>query len=635
MIWTSGRTAAFLLVASVLWCAAPRAAKRYSIDDFLNSRKLQGISFAHNGKQILYSSDESGIFNAYTIASAGGPPRQLTTSEKESVRSLAYFKTDDRLLYRQDQGGNELEHIYLRRPDGSATDLTPGATGKTIFWRFRPDGKAFYFLWNQRDPKFFDVYKLHVATMEREKLYENTSTMFPVDISPDERWIAFDKPSTTNDGDVVLVDRETKQSKNITEHRGVVYNYPAAFDPKGKYLYYLTDRDHDYTYLVRYALGSGTVETVQKNNWDVVFCRFSDQGRYRVVGTNAEALTEIAVWDESTNKAVAMPRMPAGSISDVTFSSDESKMAFYLNADRSPSALYLYDLTSRKLNKLVDGSNPAIDQKDLVEAEPIRFRSFDGTSVPALLYRPHEASSSNKRPAVVEVHGGPGGQSRRTYSDLYQFLANQGFVILRVNNRGSSGYGKRFLAADDQKHGREPLRDCIEAKNYLKTLEYVDPDRIAILGGSYGGYMTLAALTFHPEEFQAGVDIFGVSNWLRTLQSMPAWWAAQREALFAEIGNPVTQEQMLREISPLFHADKIRRPLLVIQGANDPRVLKVESDEIVAAVKQNGVPVEYVVFDDEGHGFAKKANQRTAYAAIAQFLHRHLGNGPKADTARH
>ncbi len=193
-----------------------------------------------------------------------------------------------------------------------------------------------------------------------------------------------------------------------------------------------------------------------------------------------------------------------------------------------------------------------------------------------------------------------------------------------MNNRGSSGYGKSFLAADDQRHGREPLRDCVEAKDYLATLDIVDPARIGIIGGSYGGYMVLAALTLQPEAFAVGVDVFGVSNWLRTLQSIPPWWEAQRDALYQEMGDPNTQEEMLRAVSPLFHADQITKPLLVLQGANDPRVLKAESDEIVEAVRKKGGVVEYVVFDDEGHGFTKKNNQITAYEAIRKFLDTYL-----------
>jgi dipeptidyl aminopeptidase/acylaminoacyl peptidase len=244
--------------------------------------------------------------------------------------------------------------------------------------------------------------------------------------------------------------------------------------------------------------------------------------------------------------------------------------------------------------------------------------------IPSIFYKPHSATPQRKAPALVWVHGGPGGQTSKGYSAVIQYLVNHGYVVLGINNRGSAGYGKTFFAADDQKHGKEPLWDCVEGKKYLASLPYVDPNRIGIIGGSYGGYMVLAALAYKPEAFAVGVDIFGVANWLRTLESIPAWWEAQRTALYAEMGDPVKQKDMLHEISPVFHADKIRKPLLVLQGANDPRVLKAESDDIVAAVKKNNVPVEYIVFPDEGHGFSKKKNQIEGYGAVLRFLDKYL-----------
>jgi dipeptidyl aminopeptidase/acylaminoacyl peptidase len=222
------------------------------------------------------------------------------------------------------------------------------------------------------------------------------------------------------------------------------------------------------------------------------------------------------------------------------------------------------------------------------------------------------------------VHGGPGGQARLPYNAVIQYLANHGYAVLDVNNRGSSGYGKTFFTADDRKHGREPLWDCIEAKKYLGSLGYIDAEKIGIMGGSYGGYMVLAALAFKPEEFAVGVDIFGVSNWVRTLESIPPYWESFRKSLYTEIGDPSTDLEFLRETSPLFHADKIKKPLIVLQGANDPRVIKPESDEIVEAVKKNNGIVEYIVFDDEGHGFTKKENEIRAYKAVLDFLETHL-----------
>ena len=197
-------------------------------------------------------------------------------------------------------------------------------------------------------------------------------------------------------------------------------------------------------------------------------------------------------------------------------------------------------------------------------------------------------------------------------------------MVYDINNRGSSGYGKSFFALDDRKHGEADLADVVASKQMLVDTGYVDPGRVGIIGGSYGGYMVLAALAFRPDVFDVGVNIFGVSNWLRTLQSMPAWWGAERDALFAELGNPATDEERLRRISPLFHAERIKRPMIVLQGANDPRVLQVESDEIVAAVKKNNVPVEYIVFPDEGHGFVKRENEIRGYKAILNFLDTHL-----------
>ena len=253
-----------------------------------------------------------------------------------------------------------------------------------------------------------------------------------------------------------------------------------------------------------------------------------------------------------------------------------------------------------------------------------RPKSFDGKEIPSILYRPWPASKTNKVPALVWVHGGPGGQSRTGYRAVTQHLVNHGYAILAVNNRGSSGYGKTFYHLDDRDHGGGDLQDCVWGRKYLESLDWVDGDKIGIIGGSYGGYMVAAALTFEPEVFDVGINIFGVTNWVRTMNEIPDWWADFREFLVAEIGDPVKDADKLRARSPLFHAKNIIKPLLVVQGANDPRVHQVESDELVAAARANGVPVEYVVFDDEGHGFRKRVNRITASEAYLKFLDKYL-----------
>jgi dipeptidyl aminopeptidase/acylaminoacyl peptidase len=631
--------AVLLAVASVVPAvaqaqAAPKAVKQYTIEQFMNTLRIGGSSFSPDESQVAYHSNKTGIFNVYVVPVKGGEAKQLTNSTKESIFTIGFSPTDGRLFYTYDRGGNENNHIYVQE-NGQERDLTPGEKVKAQFYGWSQDGKAFYYGTNERDPRFFDVFKMTLADFKSTKLFENTAGVEFGGISNDEKYMALVKPgATTADSDIWLYDVAAKKLKNITEHTGNMQNSVGDFDPESKSLYYTTDDGSEFAYVAKYDLATGKKETVEKANWDIMYTYFSHNGKYRVTGTNEDARTKIIVYDTKTGKPVELPKMPAGDITGINIARSEKKMAFYVNGDTSPPNLYIYDFGTKQIAKLTDSMNPAIDQSVLAEGEVVRYKSFDGQMIPAILLKPHQASATNKAPAIVQVHGGPGGQARKGYSALYQYLVNHGYAVLMVNNRGSSGYGKTFFVADDGKHGREPLWDVTAAKRYLASLPWVDGERIGILGGSYGGYMVLAALAFQPDVFDVGVDIFGVSNWLRTLESIPPYWESFRKALYTEIGDPTTQREMLREISPLFHAEKIKRPLIVLQGANDPRVIKPESDDIVAAVKKNGVPVEYVVFDNEGHGFTKKANEIRGYEAIKAFLDQHLKGKGKAQASK-
>lgn len=605
--------------------AETRTVKQYTIEQFMGTTRIGGSSFSADEKSILFHSNKSGIFNVYTMPAAGGEAKQLTNSTKESTYAVSYFPGDARFLYRYDKGGNENEHLYLKELDGTERDLTPGEKTKANFLGWSQDRKSFFLSTNTRDLKFFDIFEMSIADLKPVLLYEDKTGFQFGDISNDKKFIAFGKPgNSTADSDVYLYNVETREMKNITTHTGIVDNAPETFDVNSKSLYFLSDEGAEFKYVARYDLATGKRDAADKGAWDVSYMYFSRNGKYRVVATNEDARTRIKVYDEASGKPVALPPLPEGDITGVRISDSETKMAFYHDGARSPANLYVYDFATQKPLKLTESLNPEINAADLVESRVVRYKSFDGTEIPAILYQPHGASAQNKVPAIVRVHGGPGGQARMPYSAGVQYLVNHGYAVLDVNNRGSSGYGKTFFVADDRKHGREPLWDCVEAKKYLQTLDYVDGKKIGIMGGSYGGYMVLAALAFKPEEFAAGVDIFGVSNWVRTLQSIPPYWESQRKSLYAEIGDPNTQLEMLREISPLFHADKITKPLIVLQGANDPRVIKPESDEIVDAIKKKNGVVEYVVFDNEGHGFTKKANEIRGNKAILDFLDKYL-----------
>jgi dipeptidyl aminopeptidase/acylaminoacyl peptidase len=585
---------------------------------------LRGASFSADEKRILFSSNASGIYNVYSVPVAGGEPVALTQSTKDSHYAVGYFRNDDRVLFTRDQGGNEQNHLYVRELDGSEKDLTPGDKLKASFVDWAPDGGAFYVITNERDPKFFDLYRYDAKSYQRSLVYKNEKGHEVSDISRDGRWIALDKANTTADSDVYLYDTHSQALKHLTPHQGVASHSAATFDPDSKRLLLLSNAGSEFNRLQSYELDSGATRELEKADWDIVYSYYSRDGRFRVTGVNADASTRIRIVEGAQEKAVAMPQLPGGEIRGITFSRSSAKLAFYLNGDRAPSNLYVYDFASKQAKQLTQSLSKEINPADLVESKVVRFRSFDGMVIPSIYYQPKEASANHKVPAIVMVHGGPGGQTTRNYSSQVQYLVNHGYAVLGINNRGSSGYGKSFNTADDGKHGREPLWDCIEAKVYLASLGHIDPERIGIMGGSYGGYMTLAAMAFRPEAFKVGVDIFGVSNWVRTLESIPPYWESFRLALYAEVGDPVKDKDFLVATSPLFHAKEIKKPLMVVQGANDPRVIKPESDEIVEAVKKNGVPVEYVVFEDEGHGFSKKKNQIEANRRILEFLDKHL-----------
>jgi dipeptidyl aminopeptidase/acylaminoacyl peptidase len=614
----------FTLAAAPSPKVAVRTPKSYTIEQFYATTGVRDASFSSDEKRILFSSNQTGVFNVYSVPVAGGEPTALTSSTTDTTYAVSYFPFDDRVLYTRDQGGNELNHLYVRELDGTERDLTPGEKLKAIFDGWSGDRGAFWVETNERDPKFFDLYRYDTKTYERKLVFKNEAGYDIGAVSPQGRAIALVKTNGSADSDIFLWSAAKNEAKNITAHRDRADNTPQEFDPALGTLYYLSNVGTEFTRVRKYDIPNGESEDVETPKWDVVFTRFSKNGRYRATGINEDGHTVIHVFDNQTRKEVSLPKLPAGDITAVRFADSEKSMAFYVNGDRSPSNLYVYELGSAAPVRLTDTLSKEIDPADLVDSEVVRFKASDGITIPSIYYKPLQASPRNKVPALVWVHGGPGGQTRKGYSATIQYLVNHGYAVLGINNRGSSGYGKTFYVADDRKHGKEPLRDCVEGKKYLASLPYVDAGKIGIIGGSYGGYMVLAALAFQPQEFAVGVDIFGVSNWLRTLQSIPKWWESQRVALYQEIGDPAKDEAMLRAISPVFHADKIRRPLLVLQGANDPRVIKPESDDIVAAVKKNGVPVEYIVFPDEGHGFTKKKNQIEGYGAILRFLDKYL-----------
>ena len=597
-----------------------------------------GRAFSPDSRYMLITSDASGVFNVHRIDRATGEITQLTDSTDHATLAQSYFPDSQRILYTYDEGGNELNHIVVREEDGTIRDLTPGENLKANFSGWHEDGSAFFIQTNERDPQAFDLYRYATDGYGRTLVYENTNGWGIGAVSPNGRRLILVEAVSSADTNMYLVDLENGgEPKPLTEREGDISYSPLAFTPDSLGLVYSTDEHGEFAQAWLYDLSTFETSPLVVADWDVSGFSYSSTGRYRVSYINEDAVTVMQLVDTSTGETVSLPELPQGEILSVRFNPDDSLMSFLINGDTRPSDLFTIDLSQpedqRVAKAYTSALNPGIAREHLVEAEVVRYPSFDGVQIPSILYKPKTASSSNPVPALVLVHGGPGGQTTKGYRAQVQHLVNHGYAILGANNRGSSGYGKTFFHMDDKRHGEDDLRDIVEGRAYLESLDWVDSSRIGIMGGSYGGYMTAAALAFHPTTFDVGVNIFGVTNWVRTLESIPPWWGAFRDSLYDEMGDPATDAERHRRISPLFHASHIEKPLLVVQGANDPRVLQVESDELVEAVMQNGVPVEYLVFPDEGHGFRKRANRIQSSESILEFLDKHLKNAPRPSEA--
>ena len=603
---------------------------KFSAEEFFETTSYglpSGVGYAFSPKSgdLLVTSDQSGIFNSYRLNIETRELEALTNSISKPISSVSWFPNDERFLYTSDGGGDELNHLYVSEIDGSVRDITPGENVKAAFAGWSKGGDFLFVLTNERDANMFDVYKYDSKTYEGEMIYKNDGKQIDA-VSSDGRYIALRESRSASDSNIYLVDLKANDvvPKLITKHDGNIAYNAYEFSADGRFLYFSTNEFGEFTQAHKYNLSNGKKSELLSADWDVSFVFDSPTGKYRVSAINADGSNELKILDSQSNTEIILKNLPDGDVRNVRFSSDEKRIAFIMNGDRAPSNIHVASLESRKQKALTSALNPEMTEDMLVEGQVIRYNSYDGLEVPGILYKPHGASAANPVPGLILVHGGPGGQNRKGYIAFVQHLVNHGYGVYAMNNRGSSGYGKTFFHMDDKKHGDVDLKDVIASKDFMAEMDWVDGNKMGVIGSSYGGYMVAAALAFEPNEFDVGINIFGVTNWERTLNSIPPWWGSFRDALYDEMGDPKTDGARHRAISPLFHADNIIKPLLVVQGANDPRVLQIESDELVKAVEANGVPVEYIVFADEGHGFNNKDNRIEASNAYVNFLDNYL-----------
>lgn len=609
---------------------APKAP--IALDEYLNIRRVSSrsgilMSFSHDEKLVAYLSDEGGRTDVWVQPVAGGAGKQIT-HVKGFVQGLAFSPTRDQLIYSTDTGGDELPHVFLTDSTGASpkditADMPAGRRADFVDWA--ADGKTLLYSSSARDERYSDLYEYDVASGRSQRLWEASGKLSLANVSRDHRRFIIAETLSDTDSNLYLVERGAKTKPVLlTPHRGEITFGAQDLSPDGKSLYFTSDESREFAGLLAMNLADRTVKPVAQPEWDVDGAGFSTGGRYFYTVTNADGQPQLDFRDARSRGAVALPAPPPGGAwVPLTTSRRDRYFGVRLQSDAAPATPYIIEVATGTARKLIDPLPEALRSREMAVGQIVHIPSFDGKPVPAFVYKP---AGAGPFPAIIDVHGGPTSQSRREFGGFRQYLVSKGFVVLVPNVRGSTGYGKSYTKLDNRDFGGGPLKDVVACKQWLAANASVDAARVVVMGGSYGGYMALAAATFTPTEFAAVVDLFGVSDLKSLVEGFPAYWMAGAEAIYRKFGDPKNpaDAQYQYDRSPLYFLDKIVRPILVVQGDRDARVKKDQSDRVVQALKQRNVSVHYLVLKDEGHGFSKTESVAVTYKAVDRFLDRYI-----------
>jgi len=597
---------------------------RYTFEQFAATRRYQpALSFSPDGSQIAYSTNTSGQFNLWRQSSAGGYPHQLTTFTEQAVRSIAWSPDGDTILFTADTQGDEFQQLYrIPARGGRPEQLTdaPQVRHELAPAPWSPDGSKILYNGNDRDPVDQDVLVQDVATGEVRRVLQSGGLLVGLNWSPDGRKIAVVDAKSNTDTDGYLLDVESGETEHLTPRDEELRFFPASWAADGSGFYVLTDEGREHMGLAFYDLGAAQYRWVETPDWDVEQATASKDGRYLVWAVNEDGYSCLYARRLDTGEMVELPDMPGGVIGALTATTDGSKLGVLLGRAGHPAEVYVIDLDAASVTRLTYGFLGGIDESDLIEPESIHFTTHDGREVPALLYRPHGDGPFG---VVLSIHGGPESQERPTYAynGLYQYWLSRGIGVLAPNVRGSTGYGKTYQKLIHRDWGGAELRDFEQAVKHLHTLDWVDPERIGVFGGSFGGFATLSCVSRLPDYWPAAVDIVGPSNLVTFAKAVPPTW---RRMMTQWVGDPETEVDFLLERSPITYVEQIKTPLFIIQGANDPRVVQPESDQIVEKLRSLGVDLRYDIYEDEGHGFTKRENELKAMHDTADFMEMYL-----------
>jgi len=647
----------------------------YTIQQYLNIKSAGSPTFSPDGKRIAYLTNVTGTSQVWVIDLPNGTPKRLTNYD-DNVSFVRWLGDGSGLIFGKAIGGDENTQFFWMKPDGSGVRaLTDEPKVRHNFGLVSEDGDVIAYASNKRDKNYFDIYAMDIATGKEVLLYQQDGNNDIATLSPDGKKIIVSRDGTelSLDNNLYLVDLKTKHETLLTPHAGASEFGDVHFTADG--LVFTTDDSREFSGLAQlrqknaagddWSDNNREVQMIDSPDWDVNAVEMTDYPSVMAYTVNRDGFSEVHLRQVETDGKPLITtvadkqetvKLPAqGIVGGLTFSKDQKKLAFTFSAAKYNTDIWMYDLASKKLTQVTKSDRAGIPQTSFVEPKLIKFKTFDGREVPAWYYEPNrrlparsaldsdkprginaKANQTNKewrmedvsafgpKPSVrtiVSVHGGPEGQERPGFNALYQYYLSRGYAILATNVRGSTGYGKTYTHLDDVKNRENSVKDLAYAVEWLKTQGGADPKRIAVMGGSYGGYMTLAAITLYPDLWAAAVDTVGIANWESFLKNTSGYRRRQREVEYGMLDKDI---DFLRSISPIAKVDRIKTPLFVIAGKNDPRVPYTEAEQMVGALRKRGATVEYKLYDDEGHGVAKLKNRLELYPLVADFLDKYM-----------
>ncbi len=588
---------------------------------YLMARGALQTRISPDGKTVAFGYRVTGEPQLWIVDAAGGWPQQLTFGS--GITFFRWAPDGKQLLVGRDTDGNEREGYFLLSIDGTAErQLLPLSDAYRAFGMFSADGSQILFSSTERNGRDFDIYVTDVDSGDTRIVYEGTFGFFPQAWQPGGDLVIVTETRGEDADDVHLLNMASGEMTPLFQPDVAASYASFAWLPDGSGFYLATNQDREYAALAFYSLADEELRFLETPNTDISSVTLSSNGRYLAWTTNEDGYARVHAVDRSNNRSLTPPELPPG-VYGLGFSIAASSLNIKVTGPATPGDVYVWNIASNEVTRAIESSLAGLDSATFVIPESLRYPARDGVELQGLLYLPNDLTLSEKPPVLVKVHGGPTSQSRPTFKPEVQYLVNNGIAVFDVNVRGSTGFGKTYMRLDNREKRLDSVRDLVDTVAFLSQDERLNTNRIAVMGGSYGGYMVNAVLGSYPGVFDAGVSRVGVSDWVRALQEASPGLKASDRVEYGDIREKKWQE-FYSVNSPIYNADNIKVPLLVQHGVNDPRDPVTESDRLVTKVREAGGTVTYMRFPDEGHSISKQANRVAYFRTMASFLEDHL-----------